>query len=127
MRRREMNKIPRKLNQEMNEDPEYKICMRAKVFKDHVCRGRITREHALIYAGKQIQEKWAIVPICAWAHDVDEFQDGHNLDKEKNEYLALMRATPEDLAKYPRKDWQQLKRYYEQKFKDHNTGRQSSK
>lgn len=118
-----MNNIPKKLNNELNNDPEYKVCMRAKIFKDHICKGRITREHALIYAGKQIQEKWAIIPLCAYAHSVDEFQDCGILDKEKNEYIALLRSTPEDLVKYPKKNWTQLKSYYNDKFKINNIKR----
>jgi hypothetical protein len=54
-------------------------------------------DHAIIYAGRQLDEPWAIVPTCAWAHDVDEHQDGHNYDREKQEYCALLRATPEEI------------------------------
>lgn len=111
-----MNNIPKKLNEEINQDPEYRFCMRAKFFHDHECGGRITREHAFIYAGNQIQEKWAIIPLCEKAHSVNRFQDSGILDKNKNEYLALMRATPEDLAKYPKRDWERLKKYYNQKY-----------
>jgi len=73
--------------------------------KDGGCGGRMTKEHALIYAGKQIQEEWAIIDLC-WNHHL-----GKNLDKRKNEWLALQKATDEDLAKYPKKDWQQMKSY----------------
>lgn len=64
------------------------------------CGGRITREHALIYAGRQIDEAWAIIKICARHHSVDEYQDGGILDKEKNVWIALNRATDEELEKY---------------------------
>lgn len=80
------------------------------------CRGRLTLEHAFIYAGKQINEDWAIIWLCAFHHAVDEFQDGGNLEKDLNQFLALSRATPEDLAKYPRKDWAQLRRYLTVKY-----------
>jgi len=112
-----MNNTPPKLQEEMNNDPEYKTCMRRELFHDHECKGRMTREHALIYAGRQIQEKFAIISICAWSHDVDEHQGGNNLDKPKNEYIALLRATDEDLRKYPNRDWKQHLKYLNGKYK----------
>lgn len=82
-------------------DPYYKKCARA----NSQCAGRITWEHCWIYAGRQINERWAIIPICAFHHAVDEFQDGGDLDKNENKRISLLRATEEDLAKYPKKDW----------------------
>ena len=98
-----MHPIPIKLKKEILADPYYKQCAR----KDRHCKGRITFEHALIYAGRQIQEKWAIIPLCAYHHSVDKFQDGGGLDKRINERIAVSRATPEDLAKYPKRNWKQ--------------------
>ncbi len=92
-------------------DQEYHFCMRQAFFNDHICNGRLTLEHAFIHAGKQINEKWAIISICAWAHDVDEWQDAGNLDKDKNQYIALARATPEELEKYKKTNWEQLYNY----------------
>ena len=100
-----MRPITAKLKKDMLGDPEYHFCMRQAYFNDHTCQGRLTLEHAFIYAGQQIDEKWAILAICAWSHDVDQYQDGNNLDKEKNQYIALVRATVDDLEKYPRVDW----------------------
>lgn len=77
-------------------DAEPDICL----LLDENCDGRITREHALIYAGKQIDEAWAILKICAYHHSVDEHQDGPGLNKEKNVWVALNRATDEELLKY---------------------------
>lgn len=90
-----MTPIPPKLREEMSNDPYYKVCAR----KNGECSGRITWEHAWIYAGKQIQEKWAIIPLC-WFHHL-----GEGLNKRINQLISLLRATPEDLAKYPKKDW----------------------
>lgn len=92
------------------------LCQRRQVFHDHECQGRITWEHALTYAGRQVDEAFAIVKICAWAHDVDEFQDGHNLDKEKNMYIALSQATDEDMARYPRAGWILRRQWLARKF-----------
>lgn len=79
---------------EISSDPYYETC--ARKF-DGGCKGRITWEHAIIYAGRQLNEKWAIIPLCSYHHAVDEYQDGGDLNKEKNEWIALNRATDEEL------------------------------
>lgn len=95
-----MNRIPIKLRKEIAEDPYMKTCAR----KNGECNGRITWEHAWIYAGRQIQEKWAIIPLCVYHH----LEEG--LDKRENQRISLARATKEDLSKYPKKDWEYEKR-----------------
>jgi len=92
-----MRPIPLKHRRQIDSDPYYETCARA----NGDCRGRITIEHAFIYAGRQINEMWAYVPLC-WRHHL-----GDLLDKKINERLAVSRATPEDLEKYPRRDWSQ--------------------
>jgi hypothetical protein len=74
-----MNNIPKILRQELSLDPCYYICAR----KNNDCKGRITWEHALYFAGKQVQEKFSIIPLC-WQHHL-----GSKLDKRCNEWLAL--------------------------------------
>jgi len=96
-----MTPIPPALRKEMSEDEYYTRCARA----DFDCRGRITWEHAWIYGGRQIQEKWAIIPLCVFHHL------GAGLDKHENQRIALSRATEEELAKYPKKDWEYEKSY----------------
>jgi len=100
-----MRPIPAKLRQEMASDPYYKTCAR----KNAECNGRITWEHAWIYGGNQINEKWAIIPLCEYHHAVNSFQDGGDLDKKENQRISLSRATFDDLKKYPRKNWAQEK------------------
>jgi|TARA_R100001530_G_scaffold21901_2_gene17999 hypothetical protein len=113
-----MRKIPPDLLKQILNDPYYKKCIR---HKEKACEGRITLEHTFIYAGRQINEKWSIVPLCAKHHEVDQFQDAGTMDKEYGQYIALTRATDEDLAKYPRKNWQQRKKYLYSKYEDRNT------
>lgn len=84
---------------------ERPFCERNEALGDHQCQGRSTMEHAWIHQGKQITEKWAIIRLCEWAHL------GKGLNKRINEWLALRHATPEDLKKYPGKDWEQIKKY----------------
>ena len=90
--------IPSKLLQQILSDPYYQICAR---HKDGSCSGRITFEHAFIYAGRQVQELWAIIPLCYFHHL------GKGLNKSINQAIAFSRATLADLAKYPRKNWRQ--------------------
>lgn len=80
----------------MRDDPFYRTCALAG-YHGHVCEGRITWEHALYNAGKKVQKKFAIIPICARAHEVDLWQDAGTMDKALNQWVALSRATPEEL------------------------------
>lgn len=102
-----MQPIPQKLRKKIDENSYYKICARKG---DGPCDGRITMEHAFIYQGRQISELWAIIPLC-WRHHL-----GAGLDKDKNRYIALNRANEEDLKKYPKKDWKQLRLYLIKKY-----------
>ena len=94
-----MTPIPKKLRFELATDPEYKVCMKSTV-PGHECQGGITWEHAVIYAGRQVQEKWAILALCEYAHAVNRFQDGGDLDKRLNLWIALNRASDEALGAY---------------------------
>lgn len=94
-----MRPISQKFRKLFDADPYFKLCAR----KNGDCSGRITIEHAFIYASKQIDELWNFVPLC-WYHHL-----GEGLDKNINQFLSLERATEEDLAKYPRKNWKQLR------------------
>lgn len=89
-----MTPIPQKLREELAQDLYYKKCARSE---EGNCDGRITFEHAIIYAGRQVQEKWAIIPICTYHHSVNEYQDSGDLNKEKHVWIALNRATDEEL------------------------------
>ena len=112
-----MSWIPPKIKGQIIKDPTYQTCLRRRYFNDHVCQGRVTWEHAIIYAGNQLQEKWAIIPICEYAHSVGRWQNNGILDKEKNVYLALIRATNEELASISKAvDYLQLRKYLNKKY-----------
>lgn len=95
-----MRTIKPKLKNDMANDPYYKVCARYHALHDHICspdplNGKLIEwEHALIYAGKQINEKWAIIPICYEVHR------GRLLNKEINVWIALNRATDDELRQY---------------------------
>lgn len=83
----------------MQADPYYKVCAR---MRDGSCAGRITWEHAIIYKGQQLNEKWAIIPLCEYHHAVGQYQDGGDLDKNENIRIAVNRATDEELQRISR-------------------------
>ena len=84
-----MRPIPKKLREEMASDPFYKRCC----ITNHVL-GKIEWHHHLIFAGKQVNEKWCILPISKFVHD--------NLChfKKKLNWIMYNRATDEELKKY---------------------------
>ena len=91
-----MNNIPPKMNKTMDADPAYKVCSMYGIM-GHTCRGRVTREHTVIFGGKQVQSLWAIIPLCAGGHGVDSFQDDGSVPKEVRVWVALNRATDDEL------------------------------
>lgn len=83
------------LRADIEVDPEYWVCMLANY---HTCRGRLTNEHALYYANKKVQRKFAIVKVCAAGHGVDMYQDSDlELPKRMRVWVALSRATEEEI------------------------------
>ena len=90
-----MRKISKRVRDILESEPD--ICARRG---DGNCDGRITWEHALVFGGRQIDEAWAIVKLCEYHHSVNKHQDGNGLDKEKNVWIALNRATEQELLEY---------------------------
>lgn len=78
---------------QMLDDPWYELCCYPG------CEQQAELEHAWTYSGRQINEVWAIIPCCPYHNR------GKGLNKTYNQWVALRRATAEDLAKYPRIDW----------------------
>lgn len=102
-----MNNIPDELKEELSKDPYYKKC--ALTGWDDV---KIEWAHIFTYAGKQIQEKWNILPLAKVIH---ERSTPHNVKYNPNtrirvEWIAINRIDLNYLLrKYPKKDWGQLK------------------
>lgn len=103
-----MRAIPKKMREEMADDPFMAVC----IYNNNECSSRVEWEHAFTYARKQVNEKWAIVPCCTYHHR------GAGLSKDYNRYRALLRATDEDLAKYSKSDFKQLKKYLIKKYEE---------
>lgn len=99
-----MRKIPEKLKQEMASDPFYETCCLSYLGG---CIGRIEWHHNLIFAGKQINEKFTILPLCTYHHNVEKRFD----IKPKLNQLMVDRATEEELEKYSKViDWKKYKK-----------------
>lgn len=72
----------------MANDPYYKKCCLAYM---GTCLGRIEWHHSLIYGGRQIQKKFAILPACHFHHASVAH---YNEDFVR---VALNRATDQEL------------------------------
>lgn len=86
-----MNHIPKKLNDELNEDPFYRKCCLSFLGG---CGGRVERHHALIVAGRQYQAKFCILPACTDHHRIANRKDM----KERFDWVLLNRATDVELS-----------------------------
>ena len=102
-----MRAIPENMKREILANPFYKVCC----LKDEDCKGRIEWHHNFIYAGRQVNEIWAILPLCVFHHGLEKWkQIGDKLD-----FIMMTRMTEQDEEKYPRFNWRQLQRYLESK------------
>lgn len=89
-----MNNIPLKLRKELANDDAYKSC---SLIGHGPCDGRITWEHALYFKGKQIQKRFAIIPLCELHHGIGKYLDAGTSLKNLNVWVALNRATEVEL------------------------------
>ena len=60
--------IPLKLRKQLNADPFMSGCVLKAMGIPHECHGRIEFHHQFIYQNNQIQEWWAILPVCGYGH-----------------------------------------------------------
>ena len=112
-----MRKLGKHVKDAIDNDPFYKLCARRD---EGNCKGRITIEHALIYAGRQIDEIFACLPICAYHHEVDQYAGGGGMDKKKHEWIAISRMTESDRIKYSRRPWGRDLALLENKYGKYN-------
>ncbi len=108
-----MHPIPPKIRAELAADPFMKRCFR---WQEHECQGRVEWEHAWIYAGRQVQERWAIIPCCTFHHR------GEGLDKNLNRYAAILRMTDDEWARaridYAKTEWIQQRLWLTKLYPD---------
>jgi hypothetical protein len=108
------NPTPPEVLEEAMSHPLSGRCWRKLALNDHECQGRLTWEHAMLHGGKKVNEVWALVRLCSYAHSVSPFMDSAGIiDKNINRWIALSRITDweEVNRKYPRTAWEQDLRY----------------
>lgn len=88
-----MNNIPKKLRDNIAADPFYERCCITGVFANQT---KVEWHHNLIYAGRQVQEKWAILPLAKAVHD----QANNPKVRERLDWIMLNRATDDELRRY---------------------------
>lgn len=88
-----MRKIPLDLREEMERDPFYARCCLTGMHRGTV---RIEWHHNLIFAGKQVNEKWCILPLAKQVHE----RANEIGVKEQLDWIMLNRATDVDLEYY---------------------------
>lgn len=85
-----MRPIPKALRDEMAADKYYKTCC----LSDENCEGKIEWHHNMTWQGRQLNEKFCILPLCEYHHD------NISIFKEEVTFLMLNRTTDEELRKY---------------------------
>ncbi len=104
-----MRPIPQAMRKELATRERMKHCVLEKQQgKYGYCEGRIEWEHVFIYSSMQISELWNIIGACHKHHSMKE---GHQDIKQAFQRSSLAIATDDDLAKYPRANWGQIKLY----------------
>lgn len=95
--------IPSEIRADLAEDPFMRYCcLQGNYFQ---CTGRIEWHHHLKFAGKRVNERWCILPLCKWHHDHEaEFKKYLN-------NIMVARATEDELRPYSKAiDYVDMKR-----------------
>ncbi len=88
--------IPLKQRAQMALDPLYSICSLWGQ-EGHKCGGRITWEHTMTYGGKKVQIREFIISLCERGHAINNYLDAGTMNKEMNVWVALNRASEDQL------------------------------
>jgi len=104
-----MHPIPKKMRDELSEDDNYRLCIRGKLGFTSECEGRIEWHHIFTYAGRQIQEKWAIISLCQFHHSSVKEQKSRKIV----EWVALNR-----LFHLPEKEFLEMEVKYKKAFQE---------
>lgn len=90
------------MREELSDDPFMQKCC-LSIY--HTCKGRIQWHHHLKFAGKRVNEKWCILPVCELAHKLEAIY------KSELDYVMCKRATFDELKPYSKAiDYVALKR-----------------
>lgn len=92
--------IPLEMREMLEEDPFMQTCL---MEGDGLCEGKIEWQHAMTYAGKRINELYAILPLCH-AHHVRQAEFRPIQEYWIRERIYRMNAEASFKEKYPRSD-----------------------
>lgn len=107
-----MRPIPQTLRADMESDPFYSRCC---ITGQHKTSVKIDWHHNFIYAGRQLNEKWCILPLAKEVHNnIVRY-------KEKCDWIMLNRGTDEQLEHYSKA--RDLKRVRDRLNKKYGTPR----
>lgn len=88
-----MRAIPQKLRRELESDSWYgRCCITGRI----QTRERIEWHHNFIFAGRQVNEKWCILPLAASIHKIEK----EIKIKERLDWIMLNRADDETIERY---------------------------
>ena len=109
-----MRRVSKRVKDQLLDDPFMLRCCFPGCSKEEV-----EWNHALKYAGRQVDEPYAIVPHC-YTHHRGKFG---TIDADVSmycEYIAIDRGLVHLLAEYPRSDWEQRLHYLTTIYERHN-------
>lgn len=79
----------RRLSDETRKRIDTDLFYRRCCLYDKTCSGPLQQHHNLIYAGRQVDDFWAILPLCQSHHEVADRKDV----KKKLNAIMLSRAS----------------------------------
>lgn len=112
-----MRKIPPPLRDKLANDKWYKKCCLSpetcKISNLGTCGGRIEWHHNLIYAGKQVNEPFCILPVCHNHH----YKAQNKTVKEVMDLIMWSRATSQQIGEYSKSvDYKNYFKYLKEKY-----------
>lgn len=87
-----MTHIPPKLLKEIKKNPFYRRCC----LEGGDCSGRIEFHHNLIFKGKQVNEMFAILPLCQGHHEDANYSE----IREQLDWIMLHRMSIDEIVMY---------------------------
>lgn len=96
VRKHSMRGIPKKMRQEMADDPWYKFC--CLKWEGGCSTGGTQWHHHLIHKGRQVNEKFCILSLCVSHHQ--KITDGDQELTRAADKVMCERATDEQIKKY---------------------------
>ena len=115
-RQKQLNNSMKQKTRKQIKDMHEELSSEPRMFQCENCGSKrnIERNHALFYAGKKMEEPYALRALCANCHRLKN----NNRPVKRADLVCKIHAITDGLqhlkANYPKRDWKQdLKRYLE--------------